>query len=95
MLFLSPATPHAQSPHRGYLGERAFEAVTGADPSRPRAMSRSVPISVPISVVIAAHAEDVLGRSLDALLSTARPTELEIVVVCNGCTDRTVEFARG
>ena len=51
--------------------------------------------SVPTSVVIAAHnEEDVLGRCLDALLSTARRTELEIVVVCNGCTDRTAGVAR-
>ena len=48
-----------------------------------------------LSVVIAAYNEDeVIGRCLDALLSTARPTELEIVVVCNGCTDRTAEVAR-
>ena len=50
---------------------------------------------VAISVVIAAHnEEDVLGRCLDALLQTARPGELEIVVVCNGCTDRTADVAR-
>ena len=48
-----------------------------------------------ISVVIAAHnEEDVLGRCLDALLQDARPNELEIVVVCNGCTDRTADVAR-
>ena len=41
-----------------------------------------------ISVVIAAHnEEEVLGRCLDALLQTARTGELEIAVVCNGCTD--------
>ena len=52
--------------------------------------------SVPISVVIAAHDEEpVLGRCLDALLDAARPDEIEIVVVCNGCTDRTAEVARG
>jgi glycosyltransferase involved in cell wall biosynthesis len=51
---------------------------------------------VGISVVIAAHnEEDVLGRCLDALLRTARTGELEIAVVCNGCTDRTADVARG
>ena len=51
--------------------------------------------SVSISVVIAAHnEEDVLGRCLDAVLQAARPGELEIVVVCNGCTDRTADVAR-
>ncbi len=50
---------------------------------------------VSISVVIAAHnEEDVLGRCLDALVQTAGTEELEIVVVCNGCTDRTVDVAR-
>lgn len=51
---------------------------------------------MPISLVIAAHNEEpVLGRCLDALLQDPRPDELEIVVVCNGCTDRTAEVARG
>ena len=49
-----------------------------------------------ISVVIAAHNEEaVLDRCLDALLRTARTGELEIAVVCNGCTDGTAEVARG
>ena len=48
-----------------------------------------------ISVVIAAHnEEDVVGRCLDALLRSARSNELEVAVVCNGCTDRTAEVAR-
>jgi glycosyltransferase involved in cell wall biosynthesis len=50
---------------------------------------------VALSIVIAAHNEEaVIGRCLDALLRTSRPTELEIVVVCNGCTDRTADIAR-
>ena len=50
---------------------------------------------VGISVVIAAHNEEaVLDRCLDALLRTARTGELEIAVVCNGCTDGTAEVAR-
>jgi len=49
-----------------------------------------------ISVVIAAHnEEDVLGRCLDALLQNARSRELDIAVVCNGCSDRTADVARG
>ena len=52
--------------------------------------------AVPISVVIPAHnEEDVLGRCLNAALQDSRPGELEVVVVCNGCTDRTAEIARG
>lgn len=48
-----------------------------------------------ISVVIAAHNEEAgIGRTLAALLEDARPGEFEVVVVCNGCTDRTADIAR-
>lgn len=48
-----------------------------------------------ISVVIPAHNEEsVLSRCLEALLVDAKPGELEIVVVCNGCTDRTARVGR-
>jgi glycosyltransferase involved in cell wall biosynthesis len=57
----------------------------------PPAMSTCVAISI----VIAAHnEEDVLGRCLDALLPASEPSQLQIVVVCNGCTDRTADIAR-
>ena len=62
---------------------------------RPAAPVTRYEYAVALSVVIAAYnEEEVIGRCLDALLSTARPTELEIVVVCNGCIDRTAEVAR-
>lgn len=48
-----------------------------------------------ISVVIPAFNEAaVIGRCLSSLLSVAAPGELDIVVVCNGCTDRTADIAR-
>ena len=51
---------------------------------------------MPISVVIPAHDEEaVVGRCLAALLDGARPGELDVVVVCNGCTDATADIARG
>ncbi|WP_020668528.1 glycosyltransferase [Amycolatopsis nigrescens] len=47
------------------------------------------------AVVIAAHNEEaVITRCLDALTGAARPGELEVVVVANGCTDRTAWLAR-
>ncbi len=47
------------------------------------------------SVVIAAHNEEsVIGSCIDALLSQGVRAE-EIVVVANGCSDRTADVARG
>lgn len=48
-----------------------------------------------ISIVIPAHNEEqVIGRCLRSILAGADPGEFEIVVVTNGCTDRTAEVAR-
>lgn len=48
-----------------------------------------------ISIIIPAHNEArVIGRCLGALLDEAPPGELEVIVVCNGCRDRTAEVAR-
>ncbi|MDQ2849619.1 MAG: glycosyltransferase family 2 protein [Actinomycetota bacterium] len=47
------------------------------------------------SIVIAAHNEAaVIGRCLDELLADSQPHEFEVVVVANGCTDRTADVAR-
>jgi glycosyltransferase involved in cell wall biosynthesis len=53
-------------------------------------------VNVPLaSVVIPAHNEEsVLGRCLQVLLSDFASDELDVVVVANACTDRTVEIAR-
>lgn len=48
-----------------------------------------------ISIVIPAHNEGrVIERCLSSILKDAGPTELEIAVVCNGCTDDTAERVR-
>jgi hypothetical protein len=48
-----------------------------------------------ISIIIPAHNEEsVVGRCLDRLLQGTTASDLEIVVICNGCSDRTSEAAR-
>src|SRR5829696_5509012 len=48
-----------------------------------------------ISIVIPAHNEaNVIGRCLASLLDGAAEGELDVVVVCNGCTDATADVAR-
>jgi hypothetical protein len=47
------------------------------------------------SVVVPAHDEEaVIGRLLDALSRGTEPGRIEVVVACNGCTDRTADVAR-
>lgn len=47
-----------------------------------------------MSIVIPAHNEEaVIGRCLERILQGARPGEVEIIVACNGCSDRTAEIA--
>jgi glycosyltransferase involved in cell wall biosynthesis len=47
-----------------------------------------------ISVVIPARNEGgVIGRALAAITEGALPGELEVIVVCNGCTDDTADIA--
>lgn len=49
-----------------------------------------------ISIIIPAHNEEgVIGRGLRRLLDGVLPGEVEVVVACNGCTDRTTKIARG
>jgi hypothetical protein len=46
-------------------------------------------------VVIPAHNEEaVIARTLERLAVGVGPGQLDVVVVCNGCTDRTAEVAR-
>ena len=48
-----------------------------------------------ISIIVPAHNEQsVITRCLQALTEGAMPGELEVIVACNGCTDRTAEIAR-
>jgi glycosyltransferase involved in cell wall biosynthesis len=48
-----------------------------------------------ISIIIPAHNESsVIARTLKAMTYGAAPRELEVIVVCNGCTDDTAAVAR-
>lgn len=48
------------------------------------------------SVIVPAHNEqEAIAGTLDALLAGAHDGEFDVVVVCNGCVDRTAEIARG
>lgn len=48
-----------------------------------------------ISVIIPAHDESaVIDRCLGPMIQGARPGELEVLVVCNGCSDDTPDRAR-
>jgi glycosyltransferase involved in cell wall biosynthesis len=49
----------------------------------------------PPCVIIPAHNEEAsIARCLAALLADCRPGEFNVIVVCNGCIDRTGEIAR-
>lgn len=51
--------------------------------------------SEPFSVIIPAHNEaNVIARCLRTILADAPPGSMEILVVCNGCTDDTAARAR-
>jgi hypothetical protein len=48
-----------------------------------------------ISIIIPAHNESsVIARTLKAITAEAVPGELDVIVVCNGCSDVTAEVAR-
>jgi len=48
------------------------------------------------SIIIPAHNEEaVIGRTLGVLLEGAAEGEFDVIVACNGCTDRTAQVARG
>ncbi len=49
-----------------------------------------------ISVIIPAYNEaEVIARCLNSLLEGSAQHEIEVLVVCNGCSDNTAEIARG
>jgi hypothetical protein len=49
-----------------------------------------------ISLIVPAHDEEaVIGRLLQGLTAQGASEEIEILVVCNGCSDRTAAVARG
>ena len=66
---------------RPETGPRSGDPATGGDP-------------LAASIVIPAHDEEaVIGRLLDSLAGGLDGARLDVVVACNGCTDRTAEIA--
>ncbi|HEY9293783.1 MAG TPA: glycosyltransferase [Microlunatus sp.] len=60
--------------------------------------SCSLPDGAPVggAVIIPAHNEEaVIGRTLAGLASLGRSAAVDVLVVCNGCTDATADIARG
>jgi len=56
---------------------------------------RAIDGDITASLVIPAHNEEaVIGRLLDALGKGLDGATLDVVVACNGCTDRTADIAR-
>jgi glycosyltransferase involved in cell wall biosynthesis len=48
-----------------------------------------------ISIIVPAHNEaSVIARTLRAITAGAQPGELDVIVVCNGCSDQTAGIAR-
>jgi glycosyltransferase involved in cell wall biosynthesis len=48
-----------------------------------------------ISIIVPAHNESsVIARALAAWIGDSRSDGMDVVVVCNGCTDNTAEIAR-
>lgn len=87
------------SPVRDCFGYQLWEAywcavvvavAPVAEAAHPPLADRRVPRA---SVVISAHDEqDRIGRTLATLLADAEPGEFDVLVVCNGCCDRTAEI---
>ncbi|MES2094824.1 MAG: WecB/TagA/CpsF family glycosyltransferase [Actinomycetota bacterium] len=76
---------------RVLLRERSWDALPQA--SRLPSGAVGIPIG---SVLIPAHNEaGVIGRTLRPLAAAARSGRLEVVVVCNGCSDDTAAIAQG
>src|SRR5690242_10567380 len=67
----------------------------GQSETRPLKIQKKSAAATTISIIIPAHNEEAyLGDTLAALQLQVYPAH-EIIVVANGCTDRTADAARG
>ncbi|WP_159440570.1 WecB/TagA/CpsF family glycosyltransferase [Tersicoccus phoenicis] len=78
---------------RYLLGVRPWEQLPRAVPAAPTFDAATLPHG---AVIIPAHNEEsVIARTLTPLAPLAAAGAIDVVVACNGCSDRTAEIARG
>jgi len=94
---LRSSDPGARLAARRLLDGRAIAAPEPPPVPQPTASDGGgAPRELSASVVVPAHDEERgIARTLEPLAVHAAAGRLEVVVVCNGCTDRTADVARG
>jgi glycosyltransferase involved in cell wall biosynthesis len=90
---MSSRSTHTARTSEVHTEHQPFETTR---PYRPEGPGEVAPAARPVaSIVIPAHNESrVIERGLESILRDSAPGQLEIVVVCNGCSDDTAERAR-
>ena len=75
-------------------GPALQEAKKGTLSDRPHPTVQHAGSAIASIVIPARNEAESILRCLKRITQDSKPGELEIVVVCNGCTDRTSEYAR-
>jgi hypothetical protein len=91
----STVTNATAKPAFGLAIQRSHSAFVGAQWREHWQYGQVNPGRAFASVIIPAHNESTgLPRLLDAIVADGLPEELDVIVVCNGCTDDTADRAR-